>query len=106
MAVAVQRIFYNVDLYLTSTSKTLLRTVGYNSMKTNATLVDVRGDVCEFADLIGESVVLCLSKGNNWFAPQGNEWVEFRKKRVTRKDNRIRVRTDLGNTFVFEVETL
>jgi len=73
-------------------------------MKTNATLVDVRGDVCEFSDLIGLSGTLYLSEDNstNYFNPGGAEWLEFRRKRVTRKGGQVRVFTHLGNTFVFD----
>jgi hypothetical protein len=76
-------------------------------MKTAATLnvrlVDVRGDVVEYADIIGNSGRLRLgSDGVGSFSWGGNEWLEFRRKRVTRKDGQVRVHTEMGNTFVFD----
>jgi hypothetical protein len=69
----------------------------------NVRLVDVRGDVEEYADLIGRSGSLRLgSDGVSSFSWGGNEWLEFRRKRATRKDGKIRVRTEMGNTFVFD----
>lgn len=72
-------------------------------MKTTAVLVDVRGDVVDFADLIGRYGTLYLSSdnSNNYFAPEGSDWLEFRRKRVVRKNGQIRVLSVRGNTFVF-----
>ena len=73
--------------------------------KISAKLVDVRGDVCEYADMIGCSGTLYLSEDNenNWFNPGGNETLGFCRKRTTQKNNLIRVSTRAGNTFVFKV---
>ena len=77
-------------------------------MKTAATLmnvrlVDVRGDVEEYADLIGRFGSLRLGDdGVGSFCWGGNEWLEFRRKRTTRKDGQVRVHTEMGNTFVFD----
>jgi hypothetical protein len=69
----------------------------------NVTLVDVRGDLVEYADLIGQSGTLRLGDdGVGSFYCGGNEWLEFRRKRVTRKDGQVRVHTEMGNTFVFD----
>lgn len=72
-------------------------------MKTNAELIDVRGDISEYADLIGLSGTLSLGSGECYFAPENSgETLTFIRKRVVSKDGKIRVRTQLGNTFVFE----
>jgi len=73
-------------------------------MKTTATLVGVFGDQVGFADMIGETGRLSVSKEGGSFGGFGNEWLEFHPKRVTRKDGQIRVRTELGNTFVFDTK--
>jgi hypothetical protein len=75
-------------------------------MKTTAvTLVDVRGDIEDFADLIGRSGKLRLSSdGVGSFCYGGNDWLEFHRKRVTRKGDQIRVHTGMGNTFVFDTK--
>jgi len=69
----------------------------------NVTLVDVRGDVVDYADLIGRSGSLRLGSDSvGSFCWGGNEWLEFRRKRVIRKDGQVRVHTEMGNTFVFD----
>ena len=73
-------------------------------MKTKAKLVDVRGDVEDFSDLIGESGTLYLSKENSYFDTGCGQWLSFSSKRTTKKNNQIRVNTSLGNTFVFDSE--
>lgn len=61
-------------------------------MKTAVTLmdvrlVDVRGDVVDYADLIGRSGSLRLGSDSvGSFCWGGNEWLEFRRKRVIRKE--------------------
>ena len=65
------------------------------------TLVSMCGDIEEFADLIGLSGKLRLSSDSGSFCCGGSGWLEFCRKRVTRKVNQIRVHTKLGNTFVF-----
>jgi hypothetical protein len=76
--------------------------------KISAKLVDVRGDVCEYSDLIGCSGTLYLSKDNenNWFNPGGSETLIFHRKRTTQKDNLIRISTLAGNTFVFKCKSI
>lgn len=72
-------------------------------MKTAVTLVDVRGDISEYADLIGRSGTLRLGDDRvGSFCYGGNDWLEFRRKRTLRKNGQIRVFTELGNTFVFD----
>lgn len=78
-----------------------------STVKLRVKLVDVRGDVEEYADIIGRSGELRLgSDGVGSFSWGSNEWLEFRRKRVTRKTDLIRVHTEMGNTFVFETVSL
>ena len=77
-------------------------------MKVQATLVEVHGDQMEFADLIGETGTLHLSKANglNWFMPNNRgDTLEMVRKRASRKGDKISVRTALGNRFVFQTAT-
>jgi len=68
-------------------------------MKVRATLVSA---FAEFSDMVDSSGTLYIGKESGWF--DGAEpSLEFRRKSVSRKGNLIRVETDLGNTFVFEV---
>lgn len=70
---------------------------------TTAKLVAVEGNQEEYADLIGVTGRLHLNpKCCNWFG-NGGDSVEFRRKRVTRKEDKIRVHTKLGNVFVFRL---
>lgn len=71
---------------------------------TTAKLVGVEGDQEEFADMIGTTGRLYLNTGNNWFGPKGSsESITLTRKRVTRKDDKIRVHTKLGNVFTFRL---
>lgn len=73
-------------------------------LDTTAKLVRVEGDQEEYADMIGQTGRLYLSPGNNWFAPSGwGESLTMSRKRASKKDDRIRVSTHLGNVFVFQV---
>lgn len=72
------------------------------STKFRVKLSDVRGDVEEYADIIGKAGDLRLGPdGVGSFSWSGSEWLEFRRNRSLRKDGRIRVWTEMGNTFVF-----
>jgi hypothetical protein len=51
-----------------------------------------------FDDMVDSSGTLYIGKELGWFGD-----LEFRRKSVARKGNLIRVKTDLGNTFIFEV---
>lgn len=75
-------------------------------MKTKATLVNVIGDRAEFSDMIGGFGELIITKDGGSFNCLGNEWLEFRRKRVSRKGTLIRVKTQLDNTFVFDTRTM
>jgi hypothetical protein len=78
-----------------------------STVKLRVKLVDVRGDIEEYADIIGRSGELRLgSDGVGSFSWGSNEWLEFRRKRVNRKTDLIRVHTEMGNTFVFETMSL
>lgn len=73
---------------------------------TSATLVGVEGDQAEFADMIGTTGRLYLNTGNNWYGPKGSgESITLTRKRVTRKDDKVRVHTKLGNVFTFRLVT-
>ena len=76
-----------------------------STMKIRVKLVDVRGDVEEYADIIGRIGELRLgSDGIGSFSWGSSEWLEFRRKRINRpaSSSTIRIRTEMGNTFVFE----
>lgn len=72
-------------------------------MKQRATLVEVRGNQEEFADVIGTTEILHLHELDN--SPELNFFgdVGLSVKRVVKKDNRISISTRLGNTFVFQL---
>jgi len=75
-----------------------------NTVKIQVKLIDVRGDIEEYADIIGQTGELRLgSDGVGSFCWGGNEWLEFRRKRVNRQTDQIRVHTEMGNTFVFKL---
>jgi hypothetical protein len=67
-------------------------------MKVRATLVSA---FAEFSDMVDTSGTLYIGKELGWFNGAGS--LEFRRKSVARKGNLIRIKTDLGNTFIFEV---
>jgi len=75
-------------------------------------LVNVEGDQEEFADLLGTEGELRLdptSKSGelNWYNPKGRgDTLGLSRKRVTEKDGKVKVFTQLGNCFTFRlVET-
>jgi len=73
-------------------------------LDTQATLVGVEGDQAEFADMIGQTGRLFLAPGNNWFGPKGwGESLTMTRKRASRKDDKVRVSTRLGDVFTFRV---
>ena len=67
-------------------------------MKVRATMVSAS---CGFEDMVNSSGTLFFGKELGWFDGAGS--LEFRRKSVARKGNLIRIKTDLGNTFIFEV---
>lgn len=72
-------------------------------------LVSVEGDQEEFADLIGASGELRLDPASksselNWFNPAGRgDSLGLSRKRVTEKDGKVKVFTQLGNCFTFRL---
>jgi hypothetical protein len=73
-------------------------------LDTTAKLVSVEGDQAEYADMIGQTGRLYLAPGNNWFGPKGwGESLTMSRKRASKKGDRVRVSTHLGNVFVFQV---
>lgn len=70
-------------------------------LDTTAKLVSVEGDQAEYADMIGQTGRLYLAPGNNWFG--SGESLTMNRKRASKKGDRVRVSTHLGNVFVFQV---
>ncbi|MGH7175679.1 MAG: hypothetical protein ACREGR_04970 [Minisyncoccia bacterium] len=68
-------------------------------------LVEVQGDQEEFADLIGCNGRLTdLRADGRTFMPDGRgDFLTMVNKRTTRKGDRVKVATKLGNVFVFRV---
>lgn len=84
-----------------------MKIIGTNTrIDTTARLVGVEGNQEEFADMIGTTGRLYLNTGNNWYGPKGSgESITLTRKRVTRKDDKVRVHTKLGNVFTFRLVT-
>jgi hypothetical protein len=74
----------------------------------NVTLVEYHGDdASEYDDLLGCRGTLRLLESEINFLPEGRagDWLSMKRKRMTRRDNRLKISTKLGNTFIFRMES-
>jgi hypothetical protein len=72
------------------------------TIDTTAYLEGVAKHQSEYSDMIGAKGRLHLDGQHNWFASDNGESLVLIKKRVTEQNGRIRVSTNLGNTFIFK----
>jgi hypothetical protein len=74
----------------------------------NVKLIEVKGSG-DFQDLVGREGRLCLHESSksselNWFNAGNGDVLSLGRKRVTEKDGKVSVSTDMGNTFIFRLK--